>query len=482
MSNRPKITIKKKGDPIPAPVEEKVEHVQEVYYQEPEHLEATDETVVPNEIAHQNASYDEFAKPIPWLKILGGMGGLLALTAILYFFVLPMFSVDKKASEVTKKQQVEGEVTRSGILIKDLLPHGSEKIEDILSSPTSFRDLMKKVGIPSSDAKVLEKEGNKHSIRRLTAGDKYTLAHEKDNESEVLMIMIEPKSEPYTFYKVDADELTIEKMDKLVEMRENHIAAIVEGNLGQTFIDNNLNLKLISSIEDVLAWTVDLFDVSDGDRFKVLYDEEFVNGKSHKIDKVKALYFKKDGEDYYAFYHEEGSREFYSELGQSMKRSFLATPIKYGGVITSGYGLRTHPVTGHTKEHLGTDFAAPEGTPIQAVADGTVTIATFKSNNGNYVKLKHSKIYETQYLHMQKFADNIRPGMRVKQGQIIGYVGTTGLSTGPHVCYRFWKNKKQEDPKRENAKSGGRIASREIKEYYRFIDPIKEKIKAINYF
>jgi murein DD-endopeptidase MepM/ murein hydrolase activator NlpD len=295
--------------------------------------------------------------------------------------------------------------------------------------------------------------------------------------------MIEPKNEPYAFYKIDAGEsLNIEKMDKQVELRENYIAAIVEGTLGQTFIDNNLNLKLISSIEEVLAWTVDLFDVSDGDRFKVLYDEEFVNGKSYKIDKVKALYFEKDGEDYYAFNNEKGDKEFYSELGQSMKRSFLATPIKYGGVITSGYGLRTHPVTGHTKEHLGTDFAAPEGTPIQAVADGTVTIAAFKSNNGNYVKLKHDKTYTTQYLHMQKWADNIRPGVKVRQGQVIGYVGSTGQSTGPHVCYRFWKNNKQEDPRAGNASSGGRIASREIQDYYKYIEPIKERIKEINYF
>lgn len=482
MSNRPKITIKKKGSLPPEPIPELIERKQEAV-EDNVKQPVVEEEILRDTDPNSNVSYDEFAKPIPWLKIGGAILGVIALAAAIYFFVLPMFG-DKNDDNVEKRevQANTDEKVSSGILIRDLLPQGAEKKEDILSQTLSFKDLLRQVGIPSSDAKVLEREGNKHSIRRLKAGDKYTLAHESENESEVLMLMIEPKSEPYTFYKIDAQELSIVKLDKHVEIRENNIAAIVEGNLGQTFIDNNLNLKLISSIEDVLAWTVDLFDVSDGDRFKVLYDEEFVNGRSHKIDKVKALYFEKDGEDYYAFYYEDDKREFYTELGQSMKRSFLATPIKYGGVITSGYGLRTHPVTGHTKEHLGTDFAAPEGTPIQAVADGVVTIATFKSNNGNYVKLRHDKIYETQYLHMQKFADNIKPGVRVKQGQIIGYVGTTGLSTGPHVCYRFWKNKKQEDPTRENAKSGGRIASREIQNYYEYINPIKDKIKSINYF
>ncbi|GLR16697.1 M23 family metallopeptidase [Portibacter lacus] len=480
MSDRPKITIKKKSDKAPEPVKEVIEEKIE----QPPQIEERQE--VKSEPARQNdpiTNYDEFAKPIPWGKIIGGILGMLVLAAAAYFFILPLFeNNDPEPSEISVTEENK-EVVKKGTLIKDLLPEGSDKIEDILSSNTTLKELMNRIGIPNSDVKVLEQEGNKYTIRRLKAGDKYTIAHEKDNPTEVLMLIIEPKSEPYTFYKIDASEnLTIEKADKQVEIRENYIAAIVEGNLGQTFIDNNLNLKLINPIEDVLAWTVDLFDVSDGDRFKILFDEEFVNGRSYKIDKIKALYFEKDGEDYYAFNYEKGDRQFYSELGQSMKRSFLATPIKYGGVITSGFGLRTHPVTGHTKEHLGTDFAAPEGTPIQAVADGVVTIATFKSNNGNYVKLKHDKTYETQYLHMKGFAPNIRPGARVKQGQIIGYVGTTGLSTGPHVCYRFWKNKKQEDPKRENAGSGGRISSREIQDYYTFINPIKEKIKAINYF
>jgi murein DD-endopeptidase MepM/ murein hydrolase activator NlpD len=480
MSNRPKITIKKKGDPVPEPVREVVEKVTK---EVPAPPEPTLEEKQPKPTTPNQVNYDEFAKPIPWGKILGAIGGVLAIGAIVFFFVLPLFGSDEEDLAEPENVESEENVVKSGTLIKDLLPKGSEKIEDILSENTTLRDLMNKIGIPNSDAKVLDREGSKHPIRRLRAGDKYTVAHTPENETEVLMLMIEPKNEPYAFYKIDAREsLSIEKMDKKVEIRENYIAAIVEGTLGQTFIDNNLNLKLISSIEEVLAWTVDLFDVGDGDRFKVLYDEEFVNGKPYRIDRVKALYFKKDGEDYFAFRNEQGDKEFYSELGQSMKRSFLATPIKYGGVITSGYGLRTHPVTGHTKEHLGTDFAAPEGTPIQAVADGVVTIATFTSNNGNYVKLKHDKTYTTQYLHMQKFADNIRPGVRVRQGQVIGYVGTTGLSTGPHVCYRFWKNDKQEDPTRENSASGGRIASREIQEYYKYIEPIKNQIKEINYF
>ena len=490
MSERPKIRIKKKGESTPPEVPEKNIVEAEKQYSEAEDIGSNHEA--PNapteeEVIHteQPVVYDEFAKPIPWLKYsLIGVGSLL-LVGALYFFVLPLFTENDSsrpdAEELTLNKVVPDE--EKGFLIKEMLPSGSEKIEDILSRNMSLRDLLNSVNVPKSDVNALDNEGSKYSIRRLRAGDKYTLAHAHEDPSDVLMLMIEPKTEPYAFYKVDLSKsLTVEKMDKHVKTQENYIAAIVEGTLGQTFIDNNLNLKLISAIEDVLAWTIDLFDVGDGDRFKVLYEEEYVNGKAHKINKVKALYFEKDGKPYFAFNYDQGKGGFFNEFGQSLEKSFLATPIKYGGVITSGFGLRVHPITGHEKEHLGTDFAAPEGTPIQAVADGSVSIATFKNNNGYYVKLKHDKTYETQYLHMQKFAAGIKPGKRVRQGDIIGFVGSTGLSSGPHVCYRFWKNKAQVNPMNENAASSNRIAPSLISKYNNFIEPVKEKIKEITYF
>ncbi len=496
MSDRPKIRIVKKGDvtppekviaPTPPPAARNSYREAEPVV-ETKKAEVLKEEIPQENKSHQNAPlehYDDFAKPFPWLKTILISVGIIALLSVAYFFVVPMFgsSDNEEENPIENTDNIPTNYDANGVYIKDLLPKGSEKLEDILATNMTLRELLEKIGIPKSDVNALENEGNKYSIRRLKAGDKYTIAHEKDNPSEILMVMIEPKTEPYSFYKLDAAEsLTVEKMDKQVEIRENYIAAIVEGTLGQTFIDNNLNLKLISSIEEVLAWTIDLFDVGDGDRFKVLYDEEFVNGKSNKIDKIKALYFEKDGKPYYAFNYNDGEKGFYSEFGQSMKRSFLTTPIKYGGVITSGFGLRVHPVTGHTKEHLGTDFAAPEGTPIQAVADGVIIIATFTANNGNYIKIKHDKTYTTQYLHMQKFADDIRQGSSVKQGQIIGYVGTTGMSTGPHVCYRFWKNEQQEDPSKENANSGSRIATKLLPSYNEYIDPLRLRIKEINYF
>ena len=481
MADRPKIKIVRKGETTPPPdlVEEPIQEVKNVLRKEPSEINET-EIEVRDQTTTSEINYDDFAKPIPWLKYFLIALGALVIFALAYFIIIPIFAGEE--GESLDSGQVIDVSESDGTFIKDLVSEESEKIEDILSRDMTLKQLMTDIGIPRSDVRALESEGNKFSIRRIRAGDKITIGHTIGSPEEVQLLLIEPKVEPYVFYKVDATELSIEKMDKKVEVRENYTAAIVEGTLGNTFIENNLNLKLISAIEEILAWSVDLFDVSDGDRFKVLYDEEFVNGKSNKIQKIKALYFEKDDEDFYAFSYEDGQQGYYSELGQSMKKSFLATPIKYGGVITSGYGLRVHPVTGHAKEHLGTDFAAPEGTPIQAVADGVVTKAEFRSNNGNYVKLKHDKVYDTQYLHMQDFAPGIRVGSRVRQGDIIGYVGTTGLSTGPHVCYRFWKNNLQEDPRQENAGTGGRIASREIQDYYEYIDPIKSRLKEINYF
>ena len=486
MTDRPKIRIVKKSDPPRTPIVEAptpiIEERQPVDH-EPEQVVAYDHQVA-EEVQETTQNYDDFAKPIPWTKIGVISGVIISLLALVFFFIVPMFGGENITEDaISESTEINSTSDKNGFYIKDQLPEGSDKIEDILSRNMSFRDLLISIGIPKSDIRALEDEGNKYSIRRLVSGDKYTLAHKKDQPKEFLMLMIEPKKEPYSFYKIDlSNQLEIEKLDKQVEIRETYIAAIVEGTLGQTFVDNNLNLKLISSIEEVLAWSVDLFDVGDGDRFKVLYDEEYVNGRANRVSKIKALYFEKDRKPHYAFNYNEGENGYFSEFGQSMERSFLATPIKYGGVITSGFGLRTHPVTGNTKDHKGTDFAAPEGTPIQAVADGVVTLAQFKSNNGNYVKIRHDKTYETQYLHMQKWADGIRKGSRVKQGDIIGYVGSTGLSTGPHVCFRFWKDLKQVNPAAENLASGKKISPKKIQNYYKHIEPLRERIKEINYF
>lgn len=493
MSERPKIKIKLKDNTGPEPKEEVVSRERKIasmaesqVHSEPLENTPKDHVVqepkyqerpVQNETTHE--TYDYYSSsPNSWITYGFYFSAGINIILLGYLFILPLFSgnnIEPQPVEFTTN------VNKTKVFIKDYFPPESKVREDIIDGYMGISELLSQVGVAAADLSFLEQEAAKYSIIQLGPGDKYSLASSA-NEETLQMLIIEPKLEPYVFYKFNLDkDLAIEQIRKNVEIKESSIAGIVNGTLGNTFMENNLNLQLISDIEEVLAWTVDLFNVGDGDRFKVLYEEEIVNGKTYKINKINAIYFRVDNKEYYAFNYNNGNSSYFDEFGRAMERSFLATPIKYGGVITSGYGLRVHPVTGHAKAHLGTDFAAPEGTEIQAVADGIVTIASSTANNGNYIKLKHDKMYETQYLHMQKFADGIRAGVPVKQGQIIGYVGTTGMSTGPHVCYRFWKNNQQVDPMEENLASVKKIAPDLMEEYSKDITPLMEKLEAAAY-
>ena len=201
---------------------------------------------------------------------------------------------------------------------------------------------------------------------------------------------------------------------------------------------------------NIYSWSIDLFRIQPGDFFKIIYTKRIVRDKVVGIERINATYFKHLNRDHYAFYFPFGqSQDFFDENGNSMKRFFLSAPIQYSRISSGFSHQRLHPVQKVVKAHLGTDYAAPKGTPIWTTADGIITEAGYKENNGLYVKVHHNKTYQTQYLHMSRIAPHIRVGARVKQGEVIGYVGSTGLASGPHVCYRFWKNGQQVDPKKE---------------------------------
>lgn len=204
--------------------------------------------------------------------------------------------------------------------------------------------------------------------------------------------------------------------------------------------------NLTNKMERAIAWSVDFHHLQEGDQYKVYYEKIYVDGEEISAGDLIAVHFKHRGKDFYSIKYERGDiKGYYDETGYSAKRAFLKAPVEFSR-ISSRYNLRRyHPVLKHVRAHLGTDYAAPAGTPIIAVGDGVVEKAEFSGGNGNYVKIRHDKTYQTQYLHMSKFAKGVRPGTFVKQGDVIGYVGSTGLATGPHVCFRFWKNGKQID-------------------------------------
>ena len=282
-------------------------------------------------------------------------------------------------------------------------------------------------------------------VRRMRAGQPLTFIRDCKTES-VHYVIYEKNAADYVVYDL-RNGLKVYEGRKPVQMKHREVSGLIESSFFDAIEENGMNIDLAIQLEDIFECSVDFFHLQKGDFFKIIFDEEFVNGESIGVKRVYTAQFHHVRKDFFAVaFEQDGTRYFFDEEGNSLKKAFLKAPLKYTR-ISSRYNLRRfHPVLRRVKAHLGTDYAAPAGTPIFAVGDGIIEKACYEGGNGNNVKIRHNSIFETQYLHMSRFASGIRAGAHVSQGQMIGYVGSTGLATGPHLCYRFWKNGKQVDP------------------------------------
>lgn len=300
---------------------------------------------------------------------------------------------------------------------------------------------------------LLEEGEDVFDVHQLRAGKKYKVLKDKETQTPSYFIY-EPDAINYYVFDLKGDSGII-KGRKPVDTLHRSFAGLIESSLWNAFLDYDVISSQIPALtarmEDALAWSVDFHHLQPGDQFKLLYDEYFVEGVSVGIGEMQAAYFHTSEKDFFAFKFNNGDYDgYYNEEGRPMKKAFLKAPVKFSR-ISSRYNLnRFHPVLKRVKPHLGTDYAAPYNTEIYATADGVIERIGRTRGNGNYIKIKHDETYSTQYLHMKKFAANMHKGTHVRQGEVIGYVGSTGLATGPHVCYRFWKNGRQVDPLREN--------------------------------
>jgi len=288
--------------------------------------------------------------------------------------------------------------------------------------------------------------GDVYNARRLRAGEQYILIHTKGERGVAQQMIIEPSLREYIILHL-TDSIYAERFVRPSVIIQKEVAGEINSSVYVTAVKNGGNPDLVNRLVDVFAWQIDFFRIQKGDKFKVIYEEELIAGRTVATGRIQAAYFEHFGKDYYAIYFDECSQgDYYDECGQSVRRAFLKAPLDYTRISSRFSGSRFHPVLKRFKAHLGTDYAAPKGTPIRTVGSGVVVEAQYKGGNGNYVKIRHNSTYSTQYLHMSKIATGIRPGVSVTQGQTIGYVGSTGLATGPHLCFRFWKNGQQVDP------------------------------------
>lgn len=345
-----------------------------------------------------------------------------------------------------------------------------------------FSDLITSHGVSYGMMNKMATEGkNIFDVRRLRAGRDYTFLVSKDSLETPQVFVYEIDKVNYLVYDL-RDSLKIYTAKKPVEIVTKQASGIINSSLYLSLEKQGYNPELAITLSEVYAWTVDFYHIQKGDKFKVIYEEVMVDGESVGIKRVKAAFFEHFKKPYYAVqFVQDGHEGYYDQDNRGLKRQFLKAPVKFSR-ISSRFSLRRyHPVQKRNKPHLGTDYAAPKGTPIYATANGVITHAQYSKYNGNYVKIKHNSVYTTQYLHMSKIKKGIRKGVRVNQGDVIGYVGSTGLATGPHVCYRFWKNGKQVDPYRQKLPKAEPIKAANLPKYKEIKEVVIAELDKINY-
>ena len=308
----------------------------------------------------------------------------------------------------------------------------------------------------------------------------YVALRSKDKYNTLQYLIYQPNRLDY--YLVDlTDSIIGFKKSRPLTFKVRTIAGKLSGSLSTTLKNEKIDPSLSQKIMKVYAWSIDFFKLKKGDKFAVSFTERYINDTLYDgIDSLRAAYFEYKGEKLYAFPFQqgkEGKTDYFSEQGKALKNYFLKAPLKFINITSKFSKNRFHPVQLRFKAHNGTDYAAPTGTPIMTTAAGVVEQAGYTAGNGNFVKVKHDKTYATQYLHMSKIL--VRRGQRVKQGAIIGKVGSTGLATGPHVCYRFWKNGVQVDALKLKLPNSQPMESRNLPKFKQQIQPLKREIDSV---
>ena len=309
----------------------------------------------------------------------------------------------------------------------------------------------------------------------------YTFSSNKDSVISIDYIAFELDRKDYLIIDCNnKDEVSI--YQKSIDTIQQQVAIVVNNKISRILKERNINLSLIDKINQAFNSKISTGQLRNGDTLRILFSEYYIDGTYYDTGDIHAAEIITKKKNYFiTTYQPKGAKtnQYIDEKGTYNQMIFLKSPLK-NGRLASRYNLtRFHPVLLEVRSHLGTDFAAPKGTPIFATADGVIEVATSSLNNGNFVKIKHDKVYSTQYLHMSKIEKGIKKGVRVKQGQVIGYVGSTGLATGPHVCYRFWKNGKQVDPLKEKLNIAKSIPKNQMTDFEKVVQTQKARLHNI---
>jgi len=396
---------------------------------------------------------------------------------IFLIIVLITFSCGEKQNE-TKIEVVKEKIIKEfGFTLNNF-----NVKKDTIESGDSFGLILEKNNLFYPKIYNIVQETKKvFDIRKINVGRPYTILSSKDSLNKPLVFIYQPNAVDYLVVSL-GDSLWAEKKQKEIKLKEFEAMGSIKSSLAETMQELNLSPLLTNELSEIYAWNIDFFRLEKGDNFKIQYTSRYVDDSIYiGLNRIHNAFFEHRGKPFYAIEFEtdsiRGMFEYFDDKGKNLRRAFLLSPVQFSR-ISSRYNLRRKiAYYGRVRPHYGTDFAAPVGTPIRSTADGRVVKSGYTKGNGFYVTVSHNATYSTQYLHMKK--RGLKVGTYVKQGDKIGEVGMTGFTSGPHVCYRFWKNGRQVDPLKQKLPEAKPISDSLKRKYLTYMAPIKDKLDSM---
>jgi len=396
---------------------------------------------------------------------------------IFLIIILLTFSCGEKENE-TKIEVVKEKIIKEfGFTLNNF-----NVKKDTIESGDSFGLILEKNNLFYPKIYNIVQETKKvFDIRKINVGRPYTILSSKDSLNQPLIFIYQPNAIDYLVVSL-GDSLWAEKKQKEIKLKEFEAMGSIKSSLAETMQELNLSPLLTNELSEIYAWNIDFFRLEKGDNFKIQYTSRYVDDSIYiGLNRIHNAFFEHRGKPFYAIEFEtdsiRGMFEYFDDKGKNLRRAFLLSPVQFSR-ISSRYNLRRKiAYYGRVRPHYGTDFAAPVGTPIRSTADGRVVKSGYTKGNGYYVTVSHNATYSTQYLHMKK--RGLKVGTYVKQGDKIGEVGMTGFTSGPHVCYRFWKNGRQVDPLKQKLPEAKPISDSLKRKYLTYMAPIKDKLDSM---
>lgn len=400
---------------------------------------------------------------------------LVAACLVVIFFIIRYFLQTPCIIEDDDETYTPEPLTKYGIPVDSLILY-----EGVVLPRETLSDILGRYNVSSADIyKLAEKADGVFNLRRIKAGQNFSVLCLNDSMQTVKYFIYEESPTSFVVFNL-GDTINVYTAEREIERRIKISDGTIESSLWNAMISNGDDPQLALELSNIYAWTIDFFGIQRGDSYKVMFEELYVEGQRIGIGKIFTSVFRHLNNDYYAFYYEQDDDgDYFDEQANSLRKSFLKAPLQYSRISSHFSHRRLHPVHRVYRPHHGVDYAAPTGTPVMAIGDGKVTFARYKGAAGNMVEIVHNSVYKTQYLHLSKYGKGIREGVRVKQGQVIGYVGSTGTSTGPHLDFRVYENGKPVNPLTVKSPPAEPIKPEYKDDYLNHADSLKHLLQEI---